>query len=70
MEHKRLRKRKKVELLEIIFAQKERIEELENELKKTKKALENKKIIIKEAGSIAEATLKLNDIFQSYLLQF
>ena len=64
MNEKRLRKISKKELLEILLSQAKRIEELENELEKTQKKLNTKKIIIEESGTLAEAALKLNNIFE------
>ena len=64
MDKKELRKFSKKELLEILLSQAKRIEELENELNKTKKKLDSKKIIIEDSGSLAEASLKLNHIFE------
>lgn len=64
MDDKKLRKISKKELLEILLSQAKRIEELELELKKTKDKLESKKVAINEVGSIAEASLKLNGIFE------
>lgn len=61
---KELRKLKRKELLEIMLSQAKLIEELENELAKTKEDLNNKNIMIKEAGSIAEASMKLSGIFE------
>lgn len=54
----------KKELLEIMILQSERIEELEKELAIKEKKLNKKEIVIKEAGSIAEATVKLSEIFE------
>lgn len=64
MESRDLKKIKRKELLELLLKQKIRIEELENELEETKKKLEDKNIKIEESGSIAEAALKLNGIFE------
>ena len=64
MEEKKIKKISKKELLEILLAQAKRIEELEKELNKTKTKLDSKKITIAESGSIAEASLKLNSIFE------
>ena len=61
---KELRKLKRKELLEIMLSQAKLIEELENEVAKTKEELNNKNIMIKEAGSIAEASMKLSGIFE------
>jgi len=63
MNEKKLKKIGKKELLEILLSQAKRIQELEIELENTKKELESKKIIIEESGTIAEAALKLNNIF-------
>ena len=65
MDEKKIRKISKKELLEILLSQAKRIEELELELKKCNQKLESKKIKIEESGSIAEASLKLNEIFES-----
>lgn len=65
MDDKKIKKISKKELLEILLSQAKRIEELEVELNKCKDKLGSKKIMIDEAGSIAEASLKLNDIFEA-----
>lgn len=65
MNNKELRKLNRKELLEIILDQAKRINELEDKLKKTQTKLESRKIAIDEVGSIAEAALKLNGIFDS-----
>ena len=64
MDDKKLRKISKKELLEILLSQAKRIDELEQELKKAKSKIESKKITIEESGSLAEAALKLNSIFE------
>lgn len=64
MESRDLRKIKRKELLELLLRQKIRIEELETELEDVKKKLDDKNIKIDESGSIAEAALKLNGIFE------
>lgn len=64
MDDKKFRKISKKELLEILLAQAKRIEELETELVKTKEELNSKKITIAESGTLAEASLKLNEIFE------
>lgn len=64
MDNKELRKFGKKELLEILLSQAKRIEELEEDLSKTKKKLDSKKITIEDSGSLAEASLKLNNIFE------
>ena len=64
MEQKDLNKIKRRELLELMLEQAKRIQELELEIKDLKSELDSKKIKIKESGSIAEAALKLNNIFE------
>lgn len=64
MKDNKLRKLNKKELLEILLAQSKRIEELEESLTITKAKLYSKNIIISESGSLAEACLKLNNIFE------
>ena len=57
MDDKKIRKISKKELLEILLSQSKKIEELELELKETKKELESKKIAISSSGYLAEASL-------------
>ena len=64
MTEKELRKLNRKELLEILVSQASLIEELEMDLEKTKKELNDKNLRIKEAGSIAEASMKLSGIFE------
>lgn len=60
-----LRKLNRKELLEILLEQTTRIEDLEAELEKVSAKVDSKKISINETGSIAEASLKLTDIFKA-----
>lgn len=64
MKEKEFRKLKKIDLYEIILAQSEEIDHLREQLDKTQKALSSKEIVLNEAGSIAEASLKLTSIFE------
>lgn len=64
MTEKELLKLKRAELLEIMLAQSREIDALREELAETKRKLEDKRIKIKEAGSIAEASLQLTRIFE------
>lgn len=59
-----IRKLRRIDLLEILLAQNERIDELEQELEETKRQLENKKIKMRKIGTLAEASLQLNQIFE------
>ena len=53
------------ELLQLLIEQTKRNEDLEAELAKANKQLDDRAIMVNEAGSIAEASLKLNDVFGS-----
>lgn len=61
---KELKRLNRKELLEIVLAQLKRIEALESEMNKLNCSLASRRINIKESGSIAEAALKLNGIFE------
>ena len=52
------------DLLQLLIVQRKKIDELEQELKHTNELLTSKEIIIDNAGSIAEASLKLNEVFE------
>ncbi len=60
---KELKKLNRKELLEILLEQTKRINELETEVDNLNKKLESKKIIFKNAGSLADAALQLSGIF-------
>ncbi len=64
MNEKQLRRLKKVELLEIMLAQGRRIDELEGQLALANQQLEDKRLKIEKAGSLAEASLQLTAIFE------
>ncbi|MCD7778662.1 MAG: DNA repair protein [Clostridiales bacterium] len=61
---KNLKKLKREELLELLLEQTKYSEELERQLAAAKKALEKRELTILESGSIAEASLRLNEIFE------
>lgn len=63
MKDKDLHKLNRAELLELLLSQSREIERLKSELETANKKLANRKIRISESGSIAEAALKLTDIF-------
>ena len=60
-----LKKLSRQELLEMLIESERHVEQLEKELEETRKQLEDRKIQIENAGSIAEAALKLNGIFEA-----
>lgn len=64
MEKQDLRKLKRKDLLELLLKQATRIKDLEDVIITLNNKLESRKIIINESGSIAEAALKLNNIFE------
>lgn len=61
---KDVKKMSRKDLLELLVVQSKKIDELELELEQTKTLLNSKQIMISEAGSIAEASLRLNKIFE------
>ena len=65
MTDKELRKLKRGELLEMLLEQSRENDELKKQLSDMQKKLENRDIILKESGSIAEAALKLNGVFEA-----
>ena len=65
MTEKEFRKLSRLELLEILTEQSRRIEELSQKLEETEKKLQSRKLQIAKAGSIAEASLQLNRVFEA-----
>lgn len=63
-DNKELKKLNRAELLEMLLEQSKEVERLTNEVNNLQKVLEKKEILLKESGSIAEASLKLTNIFQ------
>jgi len=62
---KELKKMSRSELLEILIAQAEENKELKIRLQRAEKLLGERKIALENAGSIAEAALKLNGVFEA-----
>ena len=60
-----LKKLSRQDLLEMLIEEEKRIDQLEKELAEAKAKLEDRKIRIETSGSIAEAALKLNGIFEA-----
>ncbi len=65
MNEKQLRKLRRTDLLDLLVSQAQEIERLEAEVESLKSALNDKDIKIAKAGSIAEAALELNGIFEA-----
>ncbi|MGM9613972.1 MAG: DNA repair protein [Oscillospiraceae bacterium] len=65
MTDKQLRKLKRSELLELMIAQEKEIRALREELDAANARLQEREIVLREAGSIAEASLRLNHVFEA-----
>lgn len=64
-EQKKLRSMSKVELLEQLAQQTKRAERLQRELDEVRHQLQARKVEIEKMGSLAEASLKLNGVFDA-----
>ena len=65
MVNKELKKLKRKELLFLVLEKDAEIEKLKIDIDKLKAELEDKNVKIKNSGSIAEASLKLNGVFEA-----
>lgn len=65
MTDKDLKRLRRDELLEMLIAQSKRTEQLERELDEARAALQSRDIFLEEAGSIAEAALRINGVFEA-----
>ena len=65
MTDKELHKLTRTELLEILYEQQTEIERLEKELADAKQLVESRKMLMHKAGSIAEASLKISEVFEA-----
>ena len=65
MQDKDLRKLSRAELLELLISQTRRVEELEAQLADALAQLEKRQIAIDKAGTLAEASLMLNGVFEA-----
>ncbi len=63
MTDKELRRLSRAELLEMLLAQVEENERLKARLEEAERALEDRRLSVSRAGSLAEASLQLNDVF-------
>lgn len=63
MTDENLRKLKRAELLELLIEQGEELERTRERLRKAEEALADRQLKLQTAGSMAEAALKLNDVF-------
>lgn len=65
MTDRELRRMSRGELLEMLIAQMEENERLRKSLEEARTALENRQIAIAQAGTMAEAALRLNGVFEA-----
>ena len=65
MTDKELKKLSRYELLEMLLEQSKEVQRLKEELEKANALLEERQILIHNAGSIAQAALKLNGVFEA-----
>ena len=65
MEQKDLKKLSRADLLEMLVDQSIELQQLQMKYEAAQKALEQRTIIIERAGSIAEAALQLNGVFEA-----
>lgn len=65
MKDKDLRRLTKTELLTVIYEQQKKLEARTQELEEAKAQLESRRIALEKSGSIAEAALELNGVFEA-----
>lgn len=65
MTDKELRRLKRVDLLELLIAQGRENDRLTAELAEARAQLEERNIVLQNAGSIAAASLQMNSVFQA-----
>lgn len=65
MTDKELKKLSRAELLEMLLEQSKELEFTKQQLEIANKRLEERTIVLKQSGNIAEAALRLNGIFEA-----
>ena len=65
MTDRELQRLRREDLLQILIGQQKQIQELTEALEKAQTALDSRKIELANSGSIAEAALKLNGVFEA-----
>ena len=65
MTDRELRKLSRAELLEMLLIQSKEVDRLSKELDEANRKLDDRKILLENSGSIAEAALKLNGVFEA-----
>lgn len=65
MVNKELRKLSRTELLKMLLEQSKEVENLKQELEISQEKLKSRKLEVKQAGSIADAALQVNKVFET-----
>lgn len=65
MTDKELKKLSRIDLLEMLLMQKKENDQLRLQVAELQEKLQERKIAVEQAGSIAEASLQLNGVFES-----
>lgn len=65
MTDRELRRLSRLDLLEILVTQSKEIDRLKAEIDELNKRLEDRDIVMSNSGSIAEASLKINNVFEA-----
>ncbi len=65
MTGKEMKKLRRSELLEMLIEQTKRGDELEQEIQLLREQLRNRDLSLKEAGTLAEASLRINAVFEA-----
>ena len=65
MTEKELKRLSRADLLEMLITQSKKIRQLEDKMEQAENKLHSRQIAIDEAGSIAEASLALNGVFDA-----
>ena len=65
MTDKELRKLKRTDLLELLIEQSKEVESLKKRIGELEAELTDRRLLIYKSGSIAEAALKLNGVFEA-----
>lgn len=65
MTDKELRRLSRVQLLELLLEQSREVERLQAEVESLRQQLASRRLEVEAAGSIAEAALKLNGVFEA-----
>lgn len=65
MTEKQLKKLSRRELLEMLVVQTRKVEQLERQLEEANRKLDDKMITIENSGSLADAVMQLNGVFEA-----